>query len=119
VNVEETKTIELRVVFLQEGDRWIAQGVDYDICASGRDLAEAQHEFDWAFVGALVVRGELGMLDLSNITKSLPRAPEKYRTWFKEAQKHLEPSDPFPVPPGLPGAHVIGAIRANERREWH
>jgi len=30
----------LRVVVFQEGEGWIAQCVDYDICAQGKDLAQ-------------------------------------------------------------------------------
>ncbi len=29
---------KLRIIAFQEGDVWIAQCVDYDICAQGRDL---------------------------------------------------------------------------------
>ena len=33
---------QLRVVAFQEGDSWIAQCVDYDLCVQGADLAQVK-----------------------------------------------------------------------------
>jgi hypothetical protein len=33
---------QLRVVAFQEGDGWIAQCVDYDLCVQGKNLAQAK-----------------------------------------------------------------------------
>ena len=109
------ETIEIKIVFLQEGTRWVAQGVDYDINASGRTIPEAQQEFFWAFIAAIVVRAERGLLNSANPAASLPKAPSIFAEHFEEGEALKEPAM-YELPGGLPEAHIIRAVRASDRR---
>ena len=109
------ETFDLRVVFLQEGSRWTAQGVEFDINASGRTIQEAQQEFFWAFIAAIVVRAERGLLDPMRPTASLPKAPAIFAEHFAEGEP-LKEAARYDLPGGLPEAHVIRSVKSSERR---
>ncbi|MBA5779545.1 hypothetical protein H2509_20635 [Stappia sp. F7233] len=50
--MKATDTV-IRVVIFREGDHYIAQGLEVDLCAQGRDLEEAEKRF------GVVLRAEL------------------------------------------------------------
>lgn len=106
--------LQIRLVFFQEGQRWVAQCVEYNINASGRSVAEAQNEFSWAFIAALVVRAERGLLDPEDPTACLPKGRPQYEDIFNQAQRLAEGAS-FAIPPGvdIPAAHVILAVHAD------
>jgi hypothetical protein len=109
------ESFPVRLVFFQEGRRWVAQCVDFDINASGATIPEATEQFFWTFVGEIVVRAELGKLDPRNLKKSLPKARPHFEDWFKNAEPLVEKRFTMPPGTGLPEAHVIRAVRADRR----
>lgn len=108
-----TEVKELRVLFFQDGNRWVAQCIDYDICTSGSSIPEAQQHFGEAFVAELGLSYELKRQPLEGV----PAAPEHYRRLFEETHERLEGQFPIEVPAGadIPPAHVIRAIAADRR----
>lgn len=39
-------TAQMRVILFKEGDLWIAQGLEYDICTQANDLKELYSRFE-------------------------------------------------------------------------
>jgi hypothetical protein len=107
-----TQTILLRLLFFQEGVRWVAQCVDYDICAGGESISDAQVNFSslLATEVCLNLENNRGMLD------GIPPAPAHFEKLFTASQERLEQL-PIELPRGedVPPAHVIRAVAADRR----
>lgn len=60
----------MRVLMFNEGDQWVAQAIEHDICASGRTQEEAQFHFE------LTVQAE--MQEGDGVLDAIPPAPQDY-----------------------------------------
>ena len=78
------KTVISAVAF-QEGDAWVVQGVEYDICAHAWDPAELPAAFARALMDNIVITESLGRSPLEGIKA----APEKFRTMFERARAQV------------------------------
>ena len=65
--MKEPKTVQ--TVAYQDGDWWIVQGLEHDICAQGKTLDIARYRFQVAKVNEADDDGSL---------KRIPPAPEKF-----------------------------------------
>lgn len=85
----------ISVLLFQEGERWSAQCLQYDIAAQAATLPELHYEIQRVLVGHMVVSKELGV----DPFESLGAAPQKF--WDMYLQSHLRvetESLPFRVP---------------------
>lgn len=73
--------ISISAVIFQEGDQYVAQGLEHDICAFGKTLSDCQRKFARAVLSNAVVcvDREEGCLD------AIPKAPQKYWDMFEAA----------------------------------
>ena len=104
--------VEVQVVLYQEDGRWIAQGLQFDVTASGSSPPEAAKRFA-AKVGAEVVisldKGEPGPLS------SVPQAPKKFWAMYNRAQMTLVPSEvPIRVINDGPAPRLRQSVRIGE-----
>lgn len=91
--MKKKKKFTVKVLFLQEGDYWVTQGLEYDVAAQGKTIAEAKKSFENTFLGQIVLDIKENRKPLEGISK----APEEFWNKFKEA-KHLKDAKPFCVP---------------------
>jgi len=76
----------MTIVMFKENDWWIAQCIEYDLAAQGRNIDDAQYEFQRMFCGRIMVAQELGIDDPLG---DLPRAPKKFQTLLNKASKRI------------------------------
>jgi hypothetical protein len=100
----------LSVVLLLDGDRWVAQCLDFDIAAQGQSIKEAQESFERVFFGQIALDLEHGRSPLAGIE----RAPDEYWDLFKAARfTHSFPlKSPLSNPAGAPRARAEARVAA-------
>lgn len=86
---------QLTVLFFKETDagRWVAQCLEYDLCASAESLADLPSAFDAAVEGHKAICVAEGVEPF----ESLPEAPSRYRRMFLEAAGTFEPRVSLPI----------------------
>lgn len=89
---EETvsETYQIDVVLYQEGDHWIAQGLQFDITAQAKTPTELPQRFMKAMASEVVVALELGEEPLA----SVPAAPAKFWQMFNRSTATLTITEP-------------------------
>lgn len=80
------QTIEIRVVAFKEGGIYIAQGLDYDICAQASTLSDLPEKFAISVAANIAIALDLGKEPL----KGINRAPQQFWDMFDAAQLTLE-----------------------------
>ena len=105
----EHQPVWIRVVLLREGDFWVAQALEYDIAAQGRDIEGAKRAFLRTFSAQV-------HLDLSNGREPLAgigRAPDWYFDAFRagrplSAYEPIEPIEtiPYYIVPAVSQEHA-------------
>ena len=83
----ELGTLEMDVILYPEDGRWIAQGLQFDITASGVSPVEASERFDQKVGAELVMSFEVG--DEQPLA-GVGHAPQKFWTMFREAKLTVE-----------------------------
>lgn len=81
------------VVIYEEGDHWIAQGLQFDITAQARTPTDLPGRFMRAMVSEVAVALELGEEPLV----SVPQAPKRFFAMFKSARATLTVDEDLPV----------------------
>lgn len=95
MNRWEIGTLEMDIVLYPEGDRWIAQCLQYDITARGASRSEAAKRFNAKLGAELVMSFEIG--DETPLA-GVERAPQKFWDMFAEAQQIEKDEGPMPLP---------------------
>jgi len=85
--------IEISVVLYQEEDRWIAQGLEFDITARGSSPVEASQRFFLKVGAELIMSLELG--DETPLS-TLGTAPQKFWEMFQNAPMRVD-TDEKPI----------------------
>lgn len=98
------------VLLFQEGNLWVAQGLEHDIAAQGATIGDAKRSFERVFVGQILVDIHHDKEPLSGIQA----APKKYWDMFEHGER-LGDRRPFYMPPGIPPAFVIAAAAEDFR----
>jgi hypothetical protein len=100
-------TIELNVVFFEDGDLWVAQAVEFDIAARADKPSQLPRAFERALTANLATNHSLGRKALAGI----PPAPARYRELFERADFDLKGRGrPIAPPAGI----RIGDVRLAE-----
>jgi len=113
-SVSSTVEVKISAVIFPEGDKFIAQGLEYDICAFGKTVTDAQNRFLRAVVSNAVLCVEHGKKSLEDI----PPAPKKYWDMFKKSDVQLEKLDVERMPlrtPHMPSPIIRPTMRLVER----
>ena len=100
--------VSVSVVAFQEGDHWIAQCVEYDICVSGKTWQRAKDRIERAIAETACINGEFGTPGLEGI----PPAPTRFRALF-EAPTTLKTE---PVAPVADRRRTLGTLAVNDFR---
>lgn len=104
------RTITLRVVYLREGDSWIAQCLEHDIAAQGKTLPDVEEAFRRTVVGQIMLDLRKGREPFEGIKP----APKMYWRKFDEGLR-LGVDSRIDLPKDVPPAFMIQEIR-NEAR---
>ena len=92
------KTEDLRVLLFRERGWWVAQCLEYDINAQGKNVNDTIYEFLRTFFGHLIACSENGI----DLHYSTPPAPQKYLEMFRSAMGLETEPLRFQVPPSVP-----------------
>lgn len=87
--------IHLRVVVFREGDSWIAQCLEHDICSQASSVTELHTRFVRTLFANVAVCIELGREPLQGIGA----APRRYWDMFEQSTIELKNLDPEPELP--------------------
>ncbi len=105
--------INISAVIFREGEHWITQCLEYDICVQAKSLEEVHGNFARAIIENAVVCVELGKEPFETIDA----APKKFWDMFSEAKLKIE-ADLAPIrvphPSALPG--FVPNYRVIDRR---
>jgi hypothetical protein len=99
--VEKSGFVTIRAVIFAdpEMDGWIAQGLDYDICAQAETLEDVHVAFEKAVMATACVALDLGKEPFEDVEK----APQRFWDMFEGARKPpLRRARPVPVPGQVP-----------------
>jgi hypothetical protein len=100
------RPILLRVLLFREPhdpDTWVAQALEHDIAAFGRDVEQAKRAFEKTVYGYI----ELAHRYQQRPFETLRPAPEGFwEIWQKVAGERTMPAEPIPFIPG----HMIPAV---------
>jgi hypothetical protein len=108
--MSQSNTLLVRVLFLHEGDSYVAQCLEYDIAAQGKTLPEVKLAFERTLVGQMMLDMKQGRKPLEGIGE----APRVYFEKFERAVK-IEDEETFRLPQNVPPAFVINGIRKELR----
>lgn len=78
----EKQHMEIRVIAYREGDHYVAQGLEFDICVQAKTLEELQVRFDRAAFATLAICRERG----TDPREAVPQAPREFWEMFEEAR---------------------------------
>jgi hypothetical protein len=70
----ELNTITVRVLFIREGDSYVAQCLEYDIAAQGKTMPEVKRGFELTFAGQMELDTRAGR----PLFQGIPKAPDIY-----------------------------------------
>ncbi|OLE51961.1 MAG: hypothetical protein AUG51_20425 [Acidobacteria bacterium 13_1_20CM_3_53_8] len=101
----QEKTLVVRVLFLREGDSYVAQCLEYDIAAQGKTMPEVKRAFELTLAGQM----ELDVRSGKQPFEGIPKAPDTYWEMFDKALK-LEDEEPISLPKGVPPPFVVSEI---------
>jgi hypothetical protein len=89
VRSRRTKVAEaikkLRIVAFQEGDLWVAQCVDYDLCVQGADIAQAKRRMD----ALIQLEAKYTFEKHGAYFAGLDAAPDFFEAMYNEAEESL------------------------------
>jgi hypothetical protein len=86
-------TSRLRILLFTEQDIWVAQCLDFDIAAQGKDISNALDSLERVFVGQMILDQKRGRKPLERISP----APEKYWNRFEKGTP-IEKEKKFRLP---------------------
>lgn len=80
--------IEVKIsgVVFREGDQYVVQGLEYDICAFGKTLENAQKRFERSVMGTAMHC----LSENKECMADIPPAPQKYWKMFKTSGVKVE-----------------------------
>ncbi|MCA3563255.1 MAG: hypothetical protein IOC90_15030 [Methylocystis sp.] len=81
------ENIQVNAVAYEEGDTWIAQGIEYDIVASADDVRNLPDAFARAVIENICITEHLGRRPLQGIKP----APERFRDMYENAAFEMRP----------------------------
>jgi len=76
---------QLRIVAFQEGDSWIAQCVDYDLCVQGADLAQVKRRME----ALIILEADYTSKHLGAPFAGIDAAPDYFSAMFDGAEESL------------------------------
>lgn len=76
---------QLRIVAFQEGDSWIAQCVDYDLCVQGADLAQVKRRME----ALIILEAEYTKANSGEAFAGLDPAPDYFAAMYEGAEESL------------------------------
>ncbi len=102
--------IRISVLFLQEDNQWVAQGLEYDIAAQGKSISKAKKSFEKTIIGQII----LDLKDSLEPLNGIEKAPQMYWDIFKKAERLKEPTK-FVMPKSICPQFRIDAIAKDLR----
>jgi hypothetical protein len=103
-------TIKISVLLEQEDHYWVAQGLEYDIAAQGKNISEAKKSFGKTIISQIV----LDLKDNLKPLEGIEKAPQMYWDMFKKAER-LKEQRSFAMPKSIPSPFMIDAIAKDLR----
>lgn len=91
--MSETQRAAVRVIVQQEGDGWVANCVEYDICAQGSDLGQVRRRMEVA----LEIECEISERKTGVAFGGVPAAAPVYEALYNEAEEALKSEIDFRI----------------------
>lgn len=91
--MSETESNTLRIIAIREGDLWVAQCLEYDICVQGEDLAQAKRRMKVALEHEARITKEKYGVEY----KGIPAAPDFFKALFDGTENKLEDNSDFRI----------------------
>ena len=85
--------LSIRAVIFKEHDRFVAQGIEYDICASADSITALMGVFVRRIAGNVAINAQFGRAGLEGVKP----APERFMQMFDEAGVDMSPVHPVGV----------------------
>ena len=86
-------SVTISAVVFPDGDYWVVQGIEHDICAQGRTIKDACQAFEEAVCANAMIGLAQGVSPLADISP----APEKYQRMFERASMSMTTTQLEPV----------------------
>ena len=99
---------EVKVLLISEGERWVAQCLEYDFAAQGKTMSKAMDCFSKSFAGQIYIDIDNGKEPLEDFTA----APVEYWDVFNKAADRLKELKPFKLPERFAPSGIGFAQRA-------
>lgn len=80
---------QVNAIAFQEGELWVVQGIEFDICAHAKDLDGVPNAFVRAVLANVAISEHLGREPLEGIRP----APERFREMFDRSRSEVRPVD--------------------------
>lgn len=103
MNVTKSPTYLLRAVVFQNGQRWIAQCLEYDIATQADSPGALLYELERILVAHVLVAEKNGQEPFAG----LPRAPERFWEMYTRARSRVKP---------IPAPDLLATGVPDERR---
>ena len=81
------KELKIRVVLKSDNGNWIAQGLEFDITAQGKDIHQAKESFVKTVLGYLVYASKKNIQPFLGV----PKAPDRFWKAFNKGEELLNP----------------------------
>lgn len=101
----QEKTLVISILFLHEGDSYVAQCLEYDIAAQGKTMPEVKRAIELTLIGQITLDIHSGKRPFEGI----PKAPAMYWEIFDKALK-IEVEEPISLLRDVPPAFLINEI---------
>jgi len=101
------------VILYPEGGFWIAQGIEFDITARGRNPIEASERFSDKFAAEFVISREVGD---NEPLAGVGAAPQEFWTMYKNAAMRVVVDETSFRLTGGPAPQIRPEIRITDRR---
>jgi hypothetical protein len=86
------ETVQLSVLFYEEGDVWVAQAIEADIVATASRLALLPRAIERAIIANMAANIDLGRNGLEGIPPAPPEVRERFeKSTFEFRERHPDP----------------------------
>jgi hypothetical protein len=96
----------LRVLLVKKADVWVAQCLEYDITAQGKEIDDARKSFERVLLAHVMSDRDANRKPLDGV----PPAPADVREMFASSKRLAERPDPYPSSPVHDGAERSSGV---------
>jgi hypothetical protein len=103
--MSEQKALMVRVLFIREGESFVAQCLEFDIAAQGKTITEVKRAFERTLIGQMMLDVRRGKRPFEDFGP----APRYYWEKYEQANP-VGDREPLSLPKEVPPAFIVGEI---------